>query len=367
MKSVYFWIFLLSIVVITGCSKEDSTDELPPDPGNPGYTGGVFVINEGPFQTGTGTITHISRIDGEVILKLYQQENGGNVLGNVVQSMNYNPLISPNAFICVNNANKIEVVDMKTFKRVQALPDITSPRYVEFGENNKIYVSCWDNTVKIFTLDDTEYFGQVSTGEGPEKLMKVGNAIWVLNQGGFSVDSTITVISTETDQVVQTLEVYPKPTGIQFDQEGHVWVLCSGKGWNGFPAPDDSEGHLLCIDPDDYTILKDLPFPDKERHPEKLVIDENGSYLFYNQEDGIYRHDIHAPEIDDEPFIHRGTMFYGLGLDIETGLLYASDPLDYVQQGFVYRYNASTGVPVDSLLAGIIPGEFFFSRLAAGK
>jgi hypothetical protein len=225
-----------------------------------------------------------------------------------------------------------------------------------------MYVSCWDNTIKIFTLDGTEYIGQVQAGEGPEKMMRVGNTIWVLNQGGFSVDSTITVISTETDQVVKTLQVYPKPTGIQTDQYDHVWVLCSGKGWNGFPGPGDSEGHLVCFNPFDYSVIKDLDFPDASNHPEKLVIDGNGSNLFYNHPDGIFRFDVLAPVLEEEPFVPRQGMFYGLGMDPEGDILYASDPLDYVQKGRVYRYNAVTGALVDSLEAGVIPGEFYFGR-----
>ncbi len=358
------WVALVPVLFVAGCSKDNGND-LPPPAGNTGYMGGVFVVNEGPFQAGTGTITHISRFDGAVTQKVYQQENDGAVLGNVVQSMNLNVLVSGHAFIAVNNANRIEVVDLKTFRRVQSISDVTSPRYVEFGGTNKMYVSCWDNTVKIYALDGMGYIGQVPAGGGPEKMMPVGNTIWVLNQGGFSVDSTITVISTETDQVVKTLEVYPRPTGIQVDQYGHVWVLCSGKGWNGFPSGGDSEGHLICFDPAGYSVIRDLAFPGSDTHPEKLVIDLSGTYLYYNHVDGIYRFDIHAPELDDAPFISRSSMFYGLGLDREAGLLYASDPLDYVQQGRVYRYNAATGALLDSLHAGIIPGEFCFAPLLA--
>ena len=364
-KFIVLSILIVGFLTLAACSKEDADN--PPVTTPPGYAKGVFVVNEGPFQSGTGTISFIDRFDGTVEHKIFQSATDGDVLGNVVQSMNHNALASQYAFIAVNNANKIEVVDLKTFERVKTIPNVPSPRYIEFGENNKIYVSCWDNTVKIYSLDDTEYLGQVQTGVGPEKMMKVGQSIWVLNQGGFSTDSTITVISTDTDQVLHTLEVYPKPTGIQIDQDNHVWILCSGKGWNGFPASGDSEGHLVCIDPEDYSVIRDLAFQGTDAHPEKLVIDVNGSNLYYNHVDGIYKFDVHSPELEVLPFIQRSAMFYGLGMDWEEDVLYASDPLDYTQQGRVYRYNANTGFLIDSLQAGIIPGEFYFTRLLAGK
>lgn len=355
--------YLIIISVITGvssCTKEDSDTPVPDN--TAGYSKGIFIINEGMFQEGTGTIDYVSRIGDGMQEKVYQHVNDGNPLGNIVQSMN----ALQNAYIAVNNANKVEVVDLKTFKRVHTIEDITSPRYIEFGDNGKAYISCWDNTIKVVSTGDFESFGQIPAGEGPEKMLRVGSTIWVLNQGGFSVDSTITIISTETDQVLHTLAIYPKPTGIQLDKSGKVWVMCSGIGWNGYPQDNDSEGHLLCIDPENYAVIRDFQFPSSSMHPEKLVINANKDQLFYNYPDGVYRMDISDNELPENAFISRSPMFYGLGLDAETNRVYTSDPVDFTQKGWVYRYDAGNGSLIDSLQAGIAPGEFFFTRLSVG-
>lgn len=362
-RKIAFLIILAMGIMSSGCEKNNDGD--PPANPDPGYTRGVFILNEGPFQSGTGTITYFSRSAGSKVDKVYQAANEGAVLGNIVQSMNYSALAYGHAYISVNNANEVVVVDLTTFKKVRSIDNITSPRYIEFVDHVKAYVSCWDNTVKVFNTDGSEYIGQIAVGSGPEKMLKVGNALWVLNQGGFTVDSTVSVINTDTDEVIHTLQVYPKPSGIQLDDNGLVWVLCSGKGWNGFPAADDSEAHLLCIDPGDYSIVKDFAFPNTSEHPEKLLINMEGDMLYYNHIDGIYRFDVHGNELESAPFVKRGVMFYGLGFDQEANYLYASDPLDYVQNGMVYRYNAVNGSLVDSLQAGIIPGEFYFTRLSA--
>lgn len=362
MKSnrLFFLLMALFIAGIYSCTKE-TTDQPPVEPA--GYSQGVFILNEGPFQTGTGTITYLNRDGSGLVQKIYQEANEGLPLGNIVQSMNLEPVAKLHAYVAVNNANRIEVVDIKTFKRIQTIENITSPRHIYFGSNDKAYISAWDNTVKVISTVGYEFFGQITVGTGPEKMQGVGTSLWVLNQGGFSVDSTISIIDTGTDELIHTLAVYPKPTGIQVDADGFVWVLCSGKGWNGFPAPDDSKAHLLCIHPVNYAIIKDIPFPNNIEHPEKLVINREGDMLYYNQVDGIYRFDIHGNELETAPFVPHAGMYYGLGLDSQTNTLYASDPLDYVQNGRVYRYDAYSGTLLDSLSAGIIPTDFYFSDL----
>lgn len=353
--------FLLACLAgLIGCNTDKNNDN-PPDP-PVGYGQGIFVINEGPFQSGTGTITFLSVDATGVTHKIFQGANDGKVLGNIAQSMNLETNNKTDAYIAVNNASKIEVVNISTFENIQTIENINTPRFIEFGGNDKVYISSWDNTVKVLSTVGYEFFGQIDVGTGPERMLKVGNTIWVLNQGGFSIDSTISIINTDTDQVIQTLQVYPKPTGIQQDENGLIWVICSGIGWNGFPGSDDSEGHLLCIDPQDFGIIKDIVFPASDKHPEKLVINKEGDRLFYNYVDGVYRFDIHNNELEYSPFIPRTVMFYGLGLDKKTNSLYASDAVDFVQNGWVYRYDANSGNLTDSIQAGIAPGDFYFTQ-----
>lgn len=352
-------VLILLLFVFTSCEEEKE-----PPLTNAGYSQGVFIMNEGPFQSGTGTITYMRRDGTGKVENVFQKSNTGLVLGNIVQSMNVDPQNLNHAYIAVNNANKLVVVDVRTFNREEQIPNIDLPRYIEFGLNQKAYISCWDNTVKIISTVGYEFFGQVTVGTGPEKMKRIGNQIWILNKGGFAVDSTISILDTGNDQLVNTLEVYPKPTGIEVDENGLVWVLCSGKGWNGFPDPSDSEAHLLCIDPSDYSMVVDLPFPTTTEHPEDLTINKEGNLLFYTLPDGIYRFDIHSNELEENPFIEHSPMFYSMSCDREANILYASDPVDYVQQGWVYRYDVFTGSLQDSIRSGIVPGEFYFTALS---
>ena len=347
---------ILSSLLFVACTKDDP---VSPPVITDGYSSGIFIINEGPFQNGTGTISYMNRNGSDLSHEIFQKANSLVPLGNLVQSMN---IIDDKAYIVVNNANKIEIVTLKTFQSVYTIEDIPSPRYIIEAGDNKAYVSCWDNTVKIINTENYKVDGFINVGTGPEKMLLDDQKLWVLNQGGLGIDSTISIIDTQTDQIINTIQVYAKPTGIQQGLNGLIWVMCSGKGWNGFPGADDTEGHLVCIDPDDYLFIEDIAFPSSSEHPEKLEVDNSRNLLFYSYTDGIYKFNMNSNMLETEAFIKRPSMFYGLGFDIAGDVIYASDPLDYVQNGMIYRYNPEYGSVIDSLEAGIIPGEFFFTE-----
>lgn len=349
-------VIIISSILLFACSKDK---ENPPPVSNNGYSKGIFVVNEGPFGNGTGTISFLKRDGSGLTNEIYQNANSSIPLGSIVQSMT---VIGDKAYIVVNDANKIEIVNLKTFELIQTLENVTSPRYIEYGENGKFYVSCWDNTVKIYIADGAESLGQVNVGTGPEKMLLDGQKLWVLNQGGYSIDSTISVIDLSTGQVTNTVDVYPKPTGIQRDKNGLIWVTCSGSGWNGWPDSTDTHGHLICINPIDYSVLEDFKFPTTSEHPEKLLINSAGEYLYYSYPGGICSHEIGTDILNLNPIITKAGMFYGLDIDPEEDVIYGTDAMGFVQNGMLFRYDAYAGVLIDSLEVGIGPAEFCFSK-----
>lgn len=342
----------ICLFAFTACKKDENETPAP----LPKYGNGVFIINEGVFQSGTGTVSFYNKSNNVVEHDLFQQINGI-PLGNVAQSLTQ---YGGRTYIVVNNSNKIEVVGAADFKSVGTIDGLVSPRYMTAVSGSKGYVSGWDNKVSIINLATLQISGYIDAGTGPEKMLLRDDYLFVLNQGGFDIDSTITVINTLTDAVVKTIQVFHKPTGITAQDDGTIWVMCSGRGWNGFPQPGDTPGHLISIDPQSLELETDLVFPDTDYHPEKLVIDKTSNTLYYNYPGGICRHEIGESTPDVTPFISHAGLFYALGYDPKDKVIYASDPLNYNQDGWVYRYRASDAAKIDSIRAGIIPGEFWF-------
>jgi len=349
--SLAFISFFLTLVMFTGC--KDKNDITPTG----AWDNSVFVINEGPFQTGSGSISAFNRETLEVTDGLFETANG-RPLGNIVQSMTVH---QDKAFIVVNNSNKIEVVNLADFKSVATIGNLKLPRYFIGFDDNKGYVSCWDSTVKVINLSDYSIIASIQTGTGPDEMILAGDQLFVINSGGFGVDSTVSVIRTDDEEPLVRIEVGDRPSGIQKDVNGNIWILCSGKGWTGFPAPGDTQGKLVCLDPVSFEIIKEISFFDSGNHPENLVIDGNGTTLYYNHPAGIFALSIYDSALNMLPFITGNNMFYGLGYDKATNMIMATDPLDYSQNGWVYRFNALDGTPVDSFLVGVIPNGFWFN------
>ena len=352
-KLLYTTLLILSgVLIISSCKKDEDNPSIPIKTDQR-----VFIVNEGPFQSGSGSLSIYYRDTEDINNHVFEGVNGF-TLGNLVQSISVH---QDKIYIVVNNAGRIEVAAKDDLVSSGAIEGINLPRYFLGVDALKAYITSWDNKVYIVDLNSNTIIGDIATATGPEKMLQVGESVWVLNQGGLSIDSSITVIDISTDQAIKNLIVGDKPTGIVQDKNGLVWVMCSGKGWNGFPGADDTKGKLICIDPQDYSIIKTLEFPGTTDHPEKLVIDKAGEKMFFNYPGGLYSQEVSAQTLELNLVVSSPTMFYALGFDPVSGMVFTSNPLDYTQNGLVYRIDPDLNEKVDSFSAGIIPGEFFFN------
>jgi YVTN family beta-propeller protein len=348
MKSIInlnLFLFLCVTLCLVSCKKDETSSYKGP------FNDGILISNEGPFQTGSGTITYYNPGNNLLEQDIFESING-KPLGNVVQSIS---IYNSNAYVIVNNAAKVEVVDDTTFQSLATITGFQLPRYFLGINSKKAYVTDWAGLVNIIDLSNNTITGSIPTRTGPELMYKSGNYVYVLNAGGFSVDSMVTVINYTTDEVVKTIQVYDRPSGIVEDASGKIWIMCSGKGFNGYPAADDTKAHLIRIDPSSLTVDLDIPFSDVSLHPEKLVIngDRNTVYFLYNG--GIYKiNTAFAGAQPEKVLLH--PRLYALTYDALNNYLYASDPVDYQQNGWVIRFRVDNGATVDSVQAGIIPG-----------
>jgi hypothetical protein len=352
MKTIYSLLTTIAfLLLIIGCEKNE---DIKP---SGVFSNSVFIINEGPFPTGSGTISAFDRDSLRVTPDLFEAING-RPLGNIVQSLT---VFNEKAFIVVHNANKIEVVNHSDFKSVATIEGLTLPRYFIGLNQDRGYVSCWDSTVKVISLASYTVSASIRTDSGPDEMVLAGNYLFVINSGGLDKDSTVTVISTNDQEAVDRIVVGDNPYGIKKDAAGKIWILCSGIGWNGFPKPGDSPGKLVCIDPVNHEIIKEFIFPDTINHPNNLTINGTGDTLYYNHPAGIFTFPVSATTLNTQPLIPGTTLYYGLGYDPVEKMIYVSDPLDYQQKGWIYRYLAADGTPVDSIPAGILPNGFWFN------
>ena len=336
-------------LVITSCTRDTNSPET-----NGIYNDGYFVTNEGNFNSGNGSISFVSN-DGVVENNVFATTNSF-PLGDVVQSMS---IIDENAFIVVNNSSKIEVASIDSMISIGTIENISSPRYIVKVSNTKAYISDWgSNSIHVLDLNNLEVLSTISVGNGPEKMIFSNGYVYVCNVGGWGYEKTISVIDAENDIVTNTIEVGDKPNSIVSDINENIWVLCGGfteydANWN---VISQTAGSLVKITGN--SVVSTLNFQ-VGNSPSDLLINDNGTSLFYSDgswSKNVYKFNITDLELPNSPVISRN--FYGLGYN--DGYIYGTDAVDYVQNGWSYKYTES-GTVVDSVQVGIIPGDYCFN------
>lgn len=314
---------------------------------------GVFVVNEGQFTSGSGTITHYNQQSKAKFDDIFQLRNG-RPLGSVAQSISFD---NDYGFICVNNASKVEIVDQRNFESVNTISNLISPRYY-VSDGSKGYVSDW-GIEGVFVIDHGNFSvtDTILTGFGPEQMLIHEGYLYVTNGGDWTnPGNTVTVIKIANDSIEDQITVGDKPNSIVADKNGMIWVLCGGiDDW--MDPNNNTPGALVQIDPATRTPVGGHLFLDPLKHPNRLAISGEGFVLYYLSDlyDGaLYGMPINATSLPVAPLVDR--KFYGLGVDPADGNIYASDARFFQQNGIVIRYSP-TGVQVDSFEVGLNPGN----------
>jgi len=349
-KFLFAILLLASATTLLSCGKEKD------EPVKGAFSDGVFIINEGPFQTGTGTITFF-KADSNIVKQDIFEKVNNRPLGNIAQSMT---VFNGKGYIVVNNSEKVEIVDALSFKSTGTITGLKNPGQFLGINESKGYVSTWDGNVAVIDLATNQVSKKIAAGTGPDAMIKAGGYVYVANTGGFGIDSTITVIDFATDKVVKTILVGNAPSGFAVDANGKIWVLCKGKGFDGWAQPGDTPGKLIRIDPTTLNIEFTYTFATNSVHPDKMVINDQKEMVYFLFNYGIYKFNITSATSVPEKLVSRS--FYSLGYENKTNYLYAGDAKNYTSNGIVLRLKAGNGQTIDSIQAGIVPRGFAFAE-----
>lgn len=351
------------IFVFSGCSK---VREVTP-PGTSGpidtthltYNKGIFIINEGNFTWANASVTYIAGKSDSVYQDIYQAAND-KALGDVAQSMN---IIGNKGFIVVNNSNKVEVVSLTNFKSLATITGFNSPRYIEFVDSTKAYVTNMQKNISVVDLRKNVISKTIATPYWTEGLCHFGNYMFVTCIGSFNQStadrkSQVYIVDTRSDIIVDSMAMGKEPVSIAVDRKNKIWVLCTG-GYNNYEPPS-----IKRIDPALMIVEKTFNFPVQQGVPSRLCINSTGDTLYFIN-GGVFQMSVSSAELPATALIPaNGHLFYGLGIDPNTGEVYVSDAVNYTQNGYVYRCSQSTGQVLRTFTAGHIPGSFCFESFS---
>jgi hypothetical protein len=341
MKKLVKICFLL--VLIDSCSK------LPENiPSKYAFGEGVFILNEGNFRAGNGSLSFYSYDSSKIFNDLFYKKNS-RPLGDIPNSMVIN---SDNAYIVVNNSGKIEVIDLSTLESKATINKLISPRQMKVISDSKAYVSSiYSDSIAILNLKNNSISGYINMRRSSESIEVAGNYAYIANWMG---GKEIMVVNTLLDKVVDSVEVGIEPESMVLDNKRMLWVLCNG-GWTR-----QNFAELVAIDTYTNHINKKLVFPTKDASPTCLQIDGSGQTLFF-LDNGVKKMDINSATLPATTLIPQsGNYFYKIGINPVTSDVFITDALDYVQQGYLYIYKKD-GTLISRNKTDIIPGSMCFN------
>ena len=319
------------------------------------YDLGLLVTNEGPFNTGSGTVSYISEDFTTVSHSIYNTVNNED-LGNIVQSMAFN---GDTAYVIVNNSNRIVVVNRYTFEKLGVIETgIEQPRFMTVvGDTG--YVTNWgdpfdnnDDFIAVVDLNTNTVTSSIAVDFGPEAITYTAGKVYVAHQGGFDYNNKITVLNPTDNTIITTVDVGDVPESMVVIGDELV-VLCSGKpSW----ANEETAGSMVTINTTNNTVTQSLAFPNFSDHPTNLTAQNSDVYYTLNGE--VYAMDIAAGVLPASSIISNA-FFYSM--TVHNGKLYATDALDYQSDGLLRIYDLATNQEIQSITVGLIPGGVYFN------
>ena len=354
MKKNHLFLLLALAALLFSCKPDE-----PVNSGGLNLGSGVFVLNEGNFQFSNASLTFYDPAADTVGNNLFYKVNNA-PLGDVAQSMT---LLEGNLYIVVNNSNLIYKVNANTLvcdtTKPFKLTDFYSPREIHVVAPNKAYVSdIMGTNLWIINPQEMTHVGSVAMGKSTEKMVQVGNEVYVSNWSNYYVPgmekNTVQVVDVNNDVKVAEITVGKEPNCLAVDKDNHVWVLCEGATWEA----DGENPTLWEIDPMLKTATQRYEF-DGTAMILKANASGDGLYLFLNNE--VRRFDIATSTLSESFCIAapEGGTFYNMAVNTHNGDVYVTDAKNYMMNGTVYRYS-SDGVLLSSFEAGIIPSAMLF-------
>ncbi len=337
------WTFFITVIALfTLAAKCKKT----PDPGGrQAFIKGesVFILNEGAFQQGNGSVSVYNKTDKEVENNVFREVNGENP-GDVVQSMR---IIDNKAYIVINNSQKIEVASLDSLLRLAQITGFNSPRYILKVAANKAYVSeLFGDSLDVIDLASNTISRKIALPGWTEEMMMHNGKVLVGNNS----DEFIYVIDPAADTVMEKIELLAQAKSMAHDSDGDIWVLCSGSFSGDLP-------HVYELDKSDFSVKKDFAL--SGGYASDLTPNASGDAFYYINGD-VYKFSVNDNSEPASAWMPAGShSWYSIAVDPDNEEVYIGDAGNFASNGKVYRYKNDL-TPVDTITVGIAPGFMLF-------
>ena len=322
---------------------------------------GVYVANQGNFSANDGSITWYDLSTGQA-----QEVLGG--FGTLAQSIT---LLGDVGYVASNTSNAVDILSLSTHERVGQIPQVASPRYLAAVSQAKAYVSeLYSARISVLDLQAQAIAQTIVTGTNPEDIAVVGSRAFVANSG-FGSDSTLTVIDTQGDTVLGTIDLgCDGPRHLEVDAEGELWAFCNGNTVYNADFTDvirRTNGAAVVLDPATGDIIERIDFDhqagasslgqDTHYSPDSgevfLIRSDSSRVLVFDTATNTYKESITLP--GSEPV-------GGLAYDAATRRFYVGRIVSFTTPGFVQILNRDDLMESGRFEAGVAPAHLVLHR-----
>ena len=320
----------------------------------------IWVLNEGVWSMGNGSITAYNTFTYEKEADMYGAANNGRQLGDLPNDI---LLYGSKVYVVVSTANLIDVIDSKTGVSIKQIPVTTgstasTPRQIA-SHNGKVYVCCFDGSVVKIDTASLLIEAVAKAGRNPDGICVANNKLYVSNSGGLdypNCDSTISVFDLGTFTEIKKIAVRINPGQMKADKNGNIYLISNEIwDWGAYQKLSSSCLQRINSTTDQVEVLFD----------EITGFDIYNDYLYfyiYDYVSAIYKiYDLLQNKVINTNFISGATLQvpYGINVNPKNGDVYLFDALDYTSTGDVYCFDKN-GTKKFQFEAGIVPKKAVF-------
>jgi len=296
-------LFLVSIV-LTSCSSDEKIVEVIRDK----YDNGVIISAEGLWGQKDGSIAYVDNSLSTVATNFIYTGKNNAQLGGLIQSIAFS---DTDAYIILNDANTIVVVDRITFeKKTEINTGLVNPRYMTIVDG-KGYVTNWgdganesdDYLAIINTETNTIEENTISLANGVEQIVSRNNKLYVSHKGGWSSNNIVSVVDLNNNNAVSIITVKDNPDEMVFDSVGNLIVLSEGKP---LTYNDDytevltsTTSSISFVNTSTNEVAKEIVFSENKRAT-YLTHSEGKLYYYQGDTDMVYSIGETAEELAEE-------------------------------------------------------------------
>lgn len=332
-------VFASALLVVASCNNDD--DDL--DNAEKSYSG-ILVSNEGNFGTPSGNVSYIPTNLSAIENGIYKTVNNQD-LGDVVNNIGFS---GDQAYIVVNNSNKIEVVNRFRFSKTATITDnIKQPRYITFN-NDSFYVTnstyLGEQYVSVYNASSNTFTKKIPFNDTVERIVSAGKKVFV-QHASYSFGNKISVIN--SSNVVESTITIPHGQITKTVSADNVVYTLTNDGTDTYLYQISAAG----------TITKETKYAGITSG-ENLSVENNK--VVFNSNGNVYVTDVAstttpAPKFTIAPFVGFSTIY---ALEILDGRIFISDVKDYQADSKISVYSL-TGNLEKTFSAGIIAGGFY--------